>query len=198
MEIETFILVGGRSRRMGRDKAMLELGGVTLAERLAAAAREAFPGAPVTLVTASTGQFPDMTVVPDIRADRGPVGGLHAALTHARSEWILLLGCDLPFVTAELIDRLVGFLADATDAVVPLQRDGIVQPLCAVYRVDTCLDAATRLLAGSGTPSLKDVLAEVRVHFAAFDQISDLPGSENFFLNINTPADLECARRLCV
>ena len=198
MEIETFILVGGRSSRMGSDKATLRLGGVTLAERLTAIAGEAFPGAPVTLVAAGPEQFSDLPVVIDVYPDRGPLGGLHTALTHAKTEWIFLAGCDLPFITAGLISRLCNLRTNETDAVVPVQSDGIVQPLCALYRVDPCLKKAHEMLEKTETPSLRDFLDEISTHRVGFDEISDLPGSESFFLNINTPADLERAQSLCV
>ena len=183
---------------MGTDKATIRLGGVTLAERLTAIARAAFPGVRVTLVAAGTEQFPNLPVVIALHADRGPLGGLHTALTHAKTEWLFLAACDLPFITADLIGRLCSLLSGDADAVVPIQSDGIVQPLCALYCVDPCLKKAQQMLEKTETPSLRDFLDEIATHRVRFDQVSDLPGSENFFLNINTPADLERARRLGV
>ena len=81
---------------MGRDKATLPFGETTLAERAAAIVQAAFPNARVTFVAANAGQFPGLNVICDTRPGRGPLGGLHAALKNAESEWIFLLGCDLP------------------------------------------------------------------------------------------------------
>jgi molybdenum cofactor guanylyltransferase len=186
MTIDAFILVGGRSTRMGRDKATLDLGGTTLAERAATTIRTALPEAAVSRVDASD----------DIYRERGPLGGLHSALTAAKTDWIFLLACDLPFVTSELIHRLNMRISADSDAVIPAQADGRLQPLCGFYRVKPCLAAAATLLESDPKAALRDLFKQVPHTVAAFAQLADLAGSGHFFLNLNTPDDLEMARRL--
>lgn len=190
--MEAFILTGGRSTRMGRDKATLELNGFPLAERAAGVLRASSLFSLVRFV----GESRDANFVADIYKTRGPLGGLHAALSSAKSEWIFLLGCDLPFVTRELIARLATFCLADLDTVVPVQDDGQVQPLCAFYRVAECFTHATDLLESSENAGLRDLLERVQTRKVAFDQIGDLDGAEHFFLNINTPDDLETARAM--
>src|SRR5512139_1519218 len=102
-QIDSFILIGGRSSRLGRDKALVELGGRSLAERSIDTVHDALPGSRVTLVAGSSTQFAIDAIasgVPfifDFHENRGPLGGLHAALSYAETPWILLLACDYPF-----------------------------------------------------------------------------------------------------
>src|SRR5262245_2403583 len=114
-DVEAFILVGGQSRRMGRDKAQLVLGGKTLIARIA----DELSGlaTSVTLVGARE-NYHNLKNVPDIHERWGALGGIHAALKTARTDWVLLVACDLPFVTRGLFERLMSFPSDEVDAVV--------------------------------------------------------------------------------
>ncbi len=193
MQTDAYILIGGSSSRMGRDKATLAFGETTLAGRAAAIVHAALPNARVTFVAADAGQFPGRNVIGDIEVERGPLGGLHAALKHAEREWIFVLGCDLPFVTGDLIQYLASRTSDEIDAVVPLQSDGRVQPLCAFYHVTPCLKAADEVLQNTGTPPLRAIFGNVKMHTVLFDEIMDLPGSGDFFVNVNDPSDFQRA-----
>src|SRR5437763_3361093 len=102
MQSDAYILIGGRSSRMGRDKATLSFGETTLAEHAAAAAQAALPDARVTFVATNAGQFPGPNVICDIEQGRGPLGGFHAALTHAEKDWMLLIRYVLTLITIDL------------------------------------------------------------------------------------------------
>src|SRR5512141_1705706 len=137
LDVEGFILVGGKSTRMGSDKSGLVLEGRSSVELVAEALRPVV--ARVRLVgTEVEGSF---ETVPDLRSDWGPLAGIEAALEVATSDWSLIVACDLPFVTPALFRRLVSH-AQQSDAVVPVQSDSRPQPLCAAYRRATCLRAA--------------------------------------------------------
>src|SRR5918911_1260403 len=115
MRVEGFILAGGASSRMGRDKAALRLGEETLVARVASA----LTGIATRVSVVSSRHAADsfgLPVVRDVFEGAGALGGLHAALLHARSPWAAVVSCDLPFVTAELLRRLVSF-AEGFDAV---------------------------------------------------------------------------------
>lgn len=193
-DVQGFILVGGLSRRMGRDKAQLVFGGKSLLERIAGALGAA--ACSVTLVGGHPGfSGPSLPNVSDVHQAWGALGGIHAALVAANTEWIIVVACDLPFVTRELFQRLKSFLEEAVDAVVPIQPDGRPQPICALYRRDKCLaEAGTLIDSGEHTP--RALLANVRTRYIQVSELSDLPGAENFFLNLNTPEDLARAQRL--
>jgi molybdopterin-guanine dinucleotide biosynthesis protein A len=188
-DIEGFILIGGKSSRMGADKAQLRLGRQSFVERIAAALLSI--GNPVRVVgtEGAGGRWP---IVADVHKEWGALGGLHAALAASRAEWAAIVACDLPFVTAELFERLAS-LRDSFDAVVPIQGDGRLQPLCSLYRTKACLDGARELIA-AGERRPRRLLELVRARRVSFDELADLPGAELFFTNVNTPSDYARAR----
>jgi len=188
LDVEGFILVGGLSSRMGTDKSQLRLNRQTAVERIATELR--FVANPVRTVGPNSHAI---AYIPDIHKKWGPLGGIHAALAAANSEWCLIVACDLPFVSRELFRRLIEFGDESTDVVVPLQDDSRPQPLCALYRREQCLRAAEESIAtGEHTPrALLDRVTTRRLEFEIF---SDLNGAEYFFFNMNTPENYERAK----
>jgi molybdopterin-guanine dinucleotide biosynthesis protein A len=127
-----FILAGGKSSRMGVDKAFLELGGETLLKRALQIVREVTSEVRIVGSWSKFGEFGQ--VVEDIYPERGPLGGIHAALRSSHAELNLMLGVDLPFMQAEFLAWLCE-RASRNDAVVTVPKArGRLQPLCAVYR----------------------------------------------------------------
>jgi molybdopterin-guanine dinucleotide biosynthesis protein A len=197
-DVQGFILVGGASRRMGRDKAQLRLGSQTMLERIAAqlgsvTSSVKLVGSPQAYAGHS------LPTVPDVYEKWGALGGIHAALSAAKTDWIIVIACDLPFVTRDLFERLKSFADESPnesiDSIVPLQPDGRPQPVCALYRRETCLPEIERLVsAGEHTP--RALLTNVRTRYVQFQELVDLPGAENFFLNLNTPEDFQHAKWL--
>lgn len=187
--MEAFILAGGASSRMGTDKSQLLVERQTFADRIAETLSQV--AGPVTLVgTQARSRLPG---VPDVYPQWGALGGLHAALAACKSEWAIVVACDLPFVTSELFSVLAGMCLDH-DAVVPIQQDGRPQPLAALYRVDPCLRRAAELIeAGRRRPL--DLLEAVNTRWVEFDELRNLAQSERFFVNINTPSDYDEAIR---
>ncbi|HEX7999030.1 MAG TPA: molybdenum cofactor guanylyltransferase [Pyrinomonadaceae bacterium] len=194
-EIEGFILAGGKSSRMGTDKASLLLGGESFTERIAAALsavawRVRLVGAQAerSSSSSSAGLF-----VTDVYGEWGALGGLHAALNACESEWAAVVACDLPFVTAELFARLAKERENFA-AVVPVQQDERVQPLCAFYRREPCLRRTEELItAGERRPRV--LLDSVNTRRVGFQELADLPGAGLFFTNVNTPDDYAQARQ---
>lgn len=192
-DVEGFILVGGQSRRMGRDKTALQLNDQTLPARIAKALGEVTSR--VSLVGARRSYLElGLPNVPDIHQEWGALGGIHAALAGANAGWILVVACDLPFVTSELFERLRSFGTDSVDAIVPVQSDGRPQPVCALYRVETCLAEIEKVI-GAGEHSPRVLLSNLRTRFVQFSELSDLPDADRFFFNVNTPADFAAANR---
>ena len=158
-DVEGFILVGGASRRMGSDKARLTLDGRTVLDRVAQELAAAVPS--INLVGAREDYPVSLPNVADVHKEYGALGGIHAALSATSAAWILIVACDLPFVTSALFNRLKGFATASTDAVVPIQIDGRPQPVCGFYRPETCLPETERLISvGEHTP--RALLANVR------------------------------------
>ena len=191
MDIEGFILVGGASSRMGRDKARLILQGRSFVERIhealhAIAERVNTVGAKGVDSTAG------LRNVPDVYMAWGALGGLHAALSACSAEWAAVVACDLPFVTGDLLMRLKA-LSEDFDAVVPVQQDGRLQPLCALYRTRPCRERARELIE-EGERRPRALVEAVRVRRVAWEELADLAGAQLFFMNVNTPEDYIDAR----
>jgi molybdenum cofactor guanylyltransferase len=185
MKAEGFVTAGGKSSRMGHDKAWLELDGVTMIERVIAALR------PVTAQVTIIANRPEYTrlnlpVVADTHADVGPLEAIRTALVNSRQPRVVLVGCDLPFVTPPLFTHLLRVGGDA-QAVVPLDDSGQVEPLCAIYSV-AALTAVSRLIA-AGERKVSRLFERIPTRFVAFDELRHLDGAERFFENINSPAD---------
>jgi molybdopterin-guanine dinucleotide biosynthesis protein A len=176
-QFEGFILAGGQSRRMGRDKAQLQLGDQTFTEIIS------------DTLLQITDSIRVVRAAQDIYPDWGALGGLHAALARCKREWAIVVACDLPFVTAQLLHYLAS-LREQHDAVVPVQADERPQPLCALYRIDSCLPRATELIE-TGHRRPVDLLELVNTRWVPFTELRNLDQAEKFFVNINTPDDYD-------
>jgi molybdenum cofactor guanylyltransferase len=182
------ILVGGRARRFGgRDKSALTIDGRTILERQIE-----------TLGTLTTdillvGRAMAVNAPANVRCidDRvptsGPLGGLEAALAAAHHDPLVLLACDMPFVTAALLEYLLE-LAPLADVVVP-RTDRGYHPLCAVY-TRACREAVVRRLAERRL-AIRDLFADVRVHTVEQDDLGRFGPVDRLLKNLNTPAEFD-------
>ncbi|HJQ24021.1 MAG TPA: molybdenum cofactor guanylyltransferase [Blastocatellia bacterium] len=191
MKAEGFVTAGGKSSRMGRDKAWLELGGATMIERVIAALRPAT--AQVTII-ANRPEYArlGLPVVADTHTEVGPLEAIRTALAHARQPRVVLVGCDLPFVTPQLFTHLLRVDGEV-QAVVPLDASGQIEPLCAVYSTAALADVEALIAAGHFKVSR--LFERVPTRFVAFDELRHLDGAGQFFENINSPADYQRAVR---
>ena len=177
---------------MGKDKSQLRFGGRTSIQIIAGELRSVARS--VITVGAHDSVDDNLANIADSRPNWGPLAGIHAALGHARSEYCLIVACDFPFVSRRLFERLLHCINDS-DAAVPLQHDGRVQPLCSVHRRSMCLPAVEQVIElGEHTP--RALLDRISVRYVAFDELSDLEGSEFFFYNVNTPDHYERAKQI--
>jgi molybdopterin-guanine dinucleotide biosynthesis protein A len=192
--VDAAILAGGRARRFGgRDKSALRVGPATILERLLAAldglADRVFvvAGDPAAVNRFGPG------AVPDRLPNAGALGGIYTALCEARSPHVLVVACDLPFLTAPLLARIMSLADDECDAVVPRTSDGL-QPLCAVYARRLTEPIGRRI--ESGRLKVQDLFEAIRVRELGPDEIAALDPDGRLFFNVNTPDDFERAVRL--
>ncbi len=192
------IVAGGRSRRMGRDKLLLLLDGVPVAQRVASALAQVVDE---IIVALRPGQQPlpleahlPAHEVHDPATDMGPLGGLAAALATGIAEFYLVVAADLPLVRPALL-RLLLERASAVDAqaIVPLVADR-PEPLCAVYRPD-CLPLVEEQARGEDR-SLQGLLQRLRVEYVAEADLRAADPDLLSFLNVNRAQDLERAESL--
>jgi molybdenum cofactor guanylyltransferase len=194
--VAAFVLAGGKSSRMGRDKALLELAGEPMIERTV---RIAASVASHVCVAGGADRFAGrgLKVLSDEIPNAGPLAGIATALSATSAEWNLILACDLPYLTHDWL----AFLVDSArttrlDAVVPRSAKGY-EPLCAMYR-RSCVVAA-QVSVDRGNLRVQDFVAELgrqgrldTVEPAAWNRFDS---GGRLFKNMNEPADYEEAVR---
>jgi molybdopterin-guanine dinucleotide biosynthesis protein A len=185
-----FLLAGGKSSRMGADKAFLDFGGQTLLDRAltvmgAVCGKVTIVGDPDKFAQYGSSKYG--SVVADIFPGCGPLAGIHAALVHSPAELNLMLAVDMPFVSRELLAFLLA-AAGETDAMVTVPRPSHgLQPLCAIYRRDFCEVAERALRAGKY--KIDAAFSSVSVRVIEEDELAAAGFSEQSFFNLNTPQD---------
>ncbi len=198
---------------MGTDKAMLALDGRTLLDRALDLARTVSDD---VRVVGPAARFPaSLRAVEDMFPDRGPLGGIHAALAASTKELNLVLAVDCPFIAPELLPFLVAE-ARRWRAMVTLPRSiaesggrrreselagpgagsvgTVLHPLCAIYRRGFAPFAERALRVGRN--KIEPLLGEVATRVITPEELAEHGFSPEMFRNLNTPADLERARRL--
>jgi molybdopterin-guanine dinucleotide biosynthesis protein A len=184
------VFAGGRSERMGRDKALLRIGGATLLERAVATVRSA-GGRPVVLGPPRPGDLEGVAFFDEAAeagGRSGPLNALRHGLQICETRIALALACDLPLVPPALLRFLAGE-AERFAAVVP-RAEGEMQVLCAAYTTG-CLEIIERRLA-AGDRSVHGFLEEAGARIVEPHELLSF-GGEEIFLNVNTPGDLEKA-----
>jgi len=191
-DVTAFILAGGKSTRMGTDKAFVEYDGRTLLARVLTLARSIT--ADVRIVGSPEKFSPFAPVVEDIFRDCGPLAGIHAALQASSSELNLMLAVDTPFVSWAFLQYLITQARGAPQAAVVVPRDDAArQPLCAIYRREFAGVAESALRAGRNRI---DVLFETVPTRVIEPQDLEAAGfSRAIFRNLNTPQELEAEKR---
>ena len=186
-----FFLAGGWSRRMGRNKALLEFSGRPLLAHLIEMVRPlvgrvAIAGSPEAY------RHLGVEVLPDPVAGRGPVAGICAALSASSTNWNLILACDLPYLTADFLRHLIRTAKpSAAQVVVPAPGDAY-QPLAAAYHRDT-LPVYESLLV-SGYPKITEAYRELRLRILTAEELKPFDFGGRLFKNMNSAREYEEAR----
>lgn len=184
-DVAVFILGGGKSTRMGADKAFVTLDGRTLLARMLELARSMT--ADVRIVGDPAKFSPFAPVVEDVFRDSGPLGGIHAALRASQAEWNLILAVDVPFISLALLQYLVKQARSWPSAMVTVTRHGGGwQPLCAVYRREFA-DVAEKALR-EGRYKIDALFDAVRV--IEEEELEAAGFSPRIFRNLNTLEEL--------
>lgn len=194
-EASAIILAGGKSTRLGRDKASEMLLGSSLLQhvvsRLEGLVTEAvIVRAQEQVLTAIEAPMP-LRVVEDVYAGSGPLGGIYSGLRAIATPGALTVACDMPLLQPALLSQLLALATDEYDAVVPTNDMYLPEPLCAVY-TKACLDAVESQI-GDGALKVALFLDKVRVRYVppATWRAWDQEGIS--FLNVNRDADLQRA-----
>ena len=186
-----FVLTGGRSSRMGKEKALLEIGGTPLVVR---AARLLLSLCSSVTLVGQPERYGNLgfAAIADEQPDIGPLGGILTALSQTSSPWNLVIACDMPYLTSEWLRHLIG-RAQASRALVVLpESDSGPEPLCAVYHRQAAATIRGEIVRGvlKVTRALESLPVEhiLPAEIRAFDPRGVL------FQNLNTPEDYTRAR----
>ena len=196
MKIGCVILAGGKSSRMGTDKALLEYDGKQFIEQIAEKLSE-FDERIIARGNNSRleGKLErEWTVIPDIYPGHGPIGGLHAALSACRSDALFVVTCDMPLIERELVRELCDQMqeadfdeerVDACDVVISVGEGGKIHPLCGVYRKSVLPVLEEQII--SDQNRIMAAIRKLRVNYVTIDS----PDREMQLSNINTPQEYE-------
>lgn len=130
-DITGVILAGGKSSRMGVNKSFLKIGNQTIIERIVDLMKSIF--AEVIIITNTTDEykFLNLPLHEDVFKWKGPLAGIHSALTHSQTEKVFVLSCDVPLMTKEMIQYIVDYKSEKP--IVFCEAASYHQPLVAVY-----------------------------------------------------------------
>jgi molybdopterin-guanine dinucleotide biosynthesis protein A len=186
-DVATFILAGGKSTRMGTDKAFVTLDGRTLLARVLEVVRSVTDD--VRIVGDAVKYAPFAPVVEDVFRNCGPLGGIHAALRSSQADLNLILAVDVPFASRTFLQYLIGRARSLPSAMVTVARTSEGwQPLCAVYRREFAELAENFLRAGRY--KIDALFDEGRTQVIGEDELQSAGFSLRIFRNLNTPEEL--------
>ena len=182
------ILAGGESQRMGRDKANMLFSGRTLLEEVASVLAPLFS----KIIVSTREHRPGCSLpqVLDHAEHRGPLAGLLAGLEQTGTSWVFAIGCDMPFVSAPLIEYL-STLRDNHDAVVPVAF-GHLQPMAAFYSRG-CLNALHGMMQDGEAHSMREFLDRIPVLYVNEEKLREHDPMLRSFFDLDTPHDFEAA-----
>jgi molybdopterin-guanine dinucleotide biosynthesis protein A len=190
-QIGGYVLAGGKSSRMGTDKALIEIGGIRLIAHALAKLRA------VCAEVFVLGSNPELAtyapLVPDLHPGCGPIGGIDAALAHSKFEWNLVLPVDVPFLPASFLrDWIERVTLQSVYRLAYFEVGGRPQPSVLLIRRDSkpSISAAVQSAEYKLLPALLAAASDSALHVEAVDT-----AHEYWFTNVNTPEDLELARR---
>lgn len=194
MQATGIINAGGKSSRMGTNKALLTLNGKTVIEQIADELKKVVSD--IIIVTNSFKQyeFLGLPMVEDKWKDMGPLAGIHAGLSASKTDKNLVVACDMPFVSSELGTILISYL-DEYEAAVP-NISGQLHPLFAAYRKDV-KEEINRSLQNEQL-RIRYFLQHVHAKIVTEDDLKELKFSyeASHFFNMNHPVEFEEAREI--
>lgn len=186
-ERTAIILAGGQSSRMGTNKALLDLGGMTVIEQIVQECQKVTDDILIVTNTFEDYEFLNIPMVADKQKGRGPLAGIQAGLSAVETDDNLIVACDMPFVSSEIAKELLEDLNEY-DAVIPKINDQL-HPLFAAYR-KSCLEAVNRSLEDDQL-RIRHFLDQVHVKIKTEMDLSNY--LKMAFFNMNNPQEYEKA-----
>lgn len=183
-QLEVFVLCGGKSSRMGQDKGLIHLQGKPMVQHILDKLKQT--NLPITLVT------PDQRynkfgypLVADHFPENGPMGGLYTSLIHSNAKSILILGCDMPFLSLDAIEYLIE--KSCPNYITVAEVNGRINPLFGIYPQEIIPDLALNIL--EGNLKMRDFILSKKYQTIAMSKFELI--NDNTFANVNTRDELE-------
>lgn len=194
VNLTVVVLAGGRGTRLGGvKKALLDVGGKPIVERVLDAVRPLSDEIIVVDNDDSLAHLPGVRIVPDTETRAGVLTALYSGLSAATSELCLVVACDMPFLSRGLLEWLVA-QTTGSDVVIPV-TGGQMDPMHAIYRRAPCLDAIGRALE-RGDKRMTSYLGDVRVRRVDEPELRALDPELRSLFNVNTADDLIWAHEI--
>ncbi|MCB0209245.1 MAG: molybdenum cofactor guanylyltransferase [Anaerolineae bacterium] len=187
------VLAGGQSKRMGQDKAFLEVGGKPVIERVLECVQPLTDDVFISTNTSDRYQQYGLRMVNDIYPDKAALGGLFTAIHEARHPHVLVVACDMPFLNADLLQYLIN-LADSADVVAPVINPPQPETMHAVYSKACLAPIEARLL--KNRLKIIGFFDEVTVRYIERPAIEKFDPHLYAFVNMNTPEEWEQVQKI--
>ena len=185
------ILSGGKSIRMGENKAFIKIEGIPIINRIYILFERLFEE--IIIVTNQKELFMNLgaKVYSDILPNRGVLGGLYTGLFFSSFKYSFCVACDMPFLKESVIKFLIKNIQNE-DAIVPKTKDGL-QPLHAIYSKN-CLEPIKKII-GKGKYKIIDFYPMVKIKVLEEVEFDSLDPIKESFINVNTPEDLRLIKK---
>jgi len=193
------ILSGGKSSRMGSDKALLKLGDETIIERMTKLMKSVFNDVFMVTNTPDDYRFLKVPLCEDIYKHKGPLSGIHSGLVHSSTNTNFFISCDLPLVSEELIKYIIEFKTDKS--IRYCFAAGHNHYLAGVYSRDL-LPEIEGIFSSNPSPSekkenqfsIRNLLNNVEAETIYVENLAFY--SDDLFFNLNTPEDFEHLKKI--
>jgi molybdopterin-guanine dinucleotide biosynthesis protein A len=194
MFLSVVIQAGGQSRRMGQNKALLPFKGQPLIQRVVDRVQLVADELLLTTNAPESYQFLNLPMFADLLPGTGALGGLYTALSAASNPLVAVVACDMPFVSAGLLEYERDLCGADWDVVIPRLGSGW-EPLHAIYRRETCLPKIRKALEENRL-RMDSWFGEARIRSLLEEEIRRIDPDMRSFLNINTPEEFKQAEQL--
>jgi molybdenum cofactor guanylyltransferase len=187
-DITGIILSGGKSTRMGTNKSLLKINGITLIERTVNLMKELFSENYLITNEPDDYEFLDITKHTDIYPELGPLSGIHSGLYHSKTEKNFIISCDIPLRTPDIISFIADYPTESK-IIIP-KADGYVQHLCGIYCKS--LLPTVELVINKAEKKKCNVSEVIKMNGAEIIDSSTIPDyKDGMFLNMNDVYDYE-------
>lgn len=189
-DITAVILAGGKSARMGTEKPLLKIDGATLIERTITLCEKLFTSILISTNNPANYNFAKLKCIADIHANHGPISGIHSGLFHSQTEKVFVVSADLAFSEVKLIETIIEV---STKRLITLPLiGGIPQYTFGLYS-KSLLSEIEKMILTDDRPSPRQLIKKVEAELIDFNKYDYF--NEEMFINLNTPADYERAKK---